>query len=194
MHEKRFNADHAHRLDYPERLTWLPPLDVVRDLAVKTGDVTVDIGAGTGYFALPLAQAVGASGRVIAVDAQEKMLEHLQKKIASQRIANIELVCAEADRTTLPAATADLVFLANVWHEIPDRKAALAEARRIAKARGRIAILDWRPDVEPENGPPLDHRLTPSSAIAELADAGFHAATQSNIGRYSWLVQAVAES
>jgi ubiquinone/menaquinone biosynthesis C-methylase UbiE len=193
MHEKRFNADHAHRLDHPERLTWLPPLDVIQALAVNPGDVAVDIGAGTGYFALPLAQAVGASGRVIAVDAQDKMLEHLQNKIASTAVSNIELVCAEADQTTLPAATADLVFLSNVWHELPDRTAALAEARRITKARGRIAILDWRPDVEPENGPPLDHRLTPSSAIAELADAGFHAATQSNVGKYSWLVQAVAE-
>ena len=193
MHEKCFNADQAHRLDHPERLTWLPPLDVIRALAVNAGDVAVDIGAGTGYFALPLAQAVGASGRVIAVDSQGKMLEHLQKKIASSELSNVELVCAEADRTTLPAATADLVLLANVWHEIPDRTAALAEVRRIAKAGGRIAILDWRPDVKPENGPPLDHRLTPSSAIAELADAGFHAATQSNVGRYSWLVQAVVE-
>lgn len=190
MHERRFDASQAHRLDQPDRLTWLPPHEVVRALAVRAGDTVADIGAGTGYFALPLALA---AGRVMAVDAQEEMLEHMRRKIASGAAANIELVRAEADATTLPGAAADLVFLANVWHELPDRAAALTDAKRILKARGRIAVLDWRPDVEPDHGPPLEHRLSASSAVAELAASGFQPAAPRNIGRYAWLVVAVAE-
>jgi ubiquinone/menaquinone biosynthesis C-methylase UbiE len=68
--------------------------------------------------------------------------------------------------------------------------AALAEAKRVLKAQGRIAILDWRPDVEPEHGPPLEHRLTPESAVTEVVAAGFHLGSQRNIGKYAWLVQA----
>lgn len=193
MHEKRFDAAFAHRLDLPERLAFLPPQEVVGSLGLAAGATVVDLGAGTGYFALPLASAVGAAGCVIAVDAQQEMLEHLRKKIALAAVSNIELVCAEADRTALPAAAADLVFLANIWHELPDRAGTLVEARRILKGRGRIAILDWRPDVEPEHGPPLHHRLSPSSTIAELMSAGLQPAVHSNIGKYSWLVQADRE-
>ena len=74
-------------------------------------------------------------------------------------MSNVDLIQAEAESTALPDGSCDLVFLANVWHEFADRSAVLNESRRILKHRGRIAILDWRPDVERENGPPLDHRL-----------------------------------
>lgn len=192
MPEKRFDAARAYRLDLPERITWLSPQEVIRALAVPAGATVVDLGAGTGYFALPLAFAVGAAGRVIAVDAQDEMLELLRRKIASSTVSNIELVCAEADRIPFLGSTCDLIFLANVWHEIPNRAAALAEAKRVLKGEGRIAILDWRPDVEPEHGPPLEHRLTASSAVAELVAAGFQPGSQQNIGKYTWLVQTVA--
>ncbi len=192
MHERRFDAALANRLDSPERITWLPPDEVIGALAVKSGETIVDLGTGTGYFALPLARAVSTSGRVIAVDAQTEMLNYLREKVAASAISNIKLVRAEADAITLPGASCDLFFLANVWHELPDRADALAEAKRILKPRGRIAILDWRPDVEPDHGPPLEHRLTPSSALAELIAAGFENPSQRNIGIYSWLLQASA--
>lgn len=194
MPEKRFDAALAYRLDLPERIAWLPPQEVIGALAIQAGTTVVDLGAGTGYFTLPLALAVGAAGRVIAVDAQEEMLELLRRKISSSAATNIELVRAEADRIALPDSTCDLIFLANVWHEIPDRAAALAEAKRILRARGRIAILDWRPDVEPEHGPPLEYRLTPASAVTELLIAGFQPGAQQNVGKYSWLLQAAQGS
>ncbi|MGA8044571.1 MAG: methyltransferase domain-containing protein [Terracidiphilus sp.] len=189
MHEKRFHPSQAHRLDAPERLTWLPPAEVVKALHVHTGEAIADVGAGTGYFALPLAKAVGPSGIVFAVDAQPEMLDLLRVKLASLVKHNIRFVHAEADDTGLPDDTCDLVFLANIWHEFDNRALVLEEAQRILKADGRIAILDWRPDVEPEAGPPLEHRLSTQSTIEELAEAGLKDVTQTHIGKYSWLVQ-----
>jgi ubiquinone/menaquinone biosynthesis C-methylase UbiE len=148
-----------------------------------------DVGAGTGYFSLPLAQAVGAEGKVYAVDAQDEMLSLLQQKLHESSVSNVELIHAEAESTALPDACCSLVFLANVWHEFAERSVVLEESHRILKHRGRIAILDWRPDVERENGPPLDHRLNPSDAVTLLLAAGFHQVASVNVGRYSWLVQ-----
>lgn len=189
MTDKRFNASLAHRLDAPERLTWLPPAEVVAALAVRAGDTIADIGAGTGYFSLPLAEAAGPQGKVYAVDAQVEMLAHLRQKLDDGAVRNIELMRAEAEATKLPDGCCNLVFLANVWHEFADRAAVLREARRILKAGGRIAILDWRPDVEREAGPPLEHRLSAADAANELHSAGFGQTTQANAGKYSWLVQ-----
>lgn len=192
MSDRRFDASQAARLDDPARLAWLPQA-VVDALNIRAGDTIADIGAGTGYFALPLAQAAGAHGKVYAVDSQAEMLEHLRKKLSGQGTAIIELIHAEAHTTTLPEASCDLVFLANVWHEFPDRRQVLRESRRILKPGGSIAILDWRPDVEREAGPPLDHRLSEEDAAAALGAEGFQQIADSHAGKYSWLVQAAIE-
>lgn len=189
MTDKRLDASQAYRLDVPERLVWLPPDEVVGTLSVQVGDTIADIGAGTGYFSIPLAMAAGACGRVYAVDAQAEMLGLLRRKLRNRAGLNIDLVHAEADRTGLPDACCNLVFLANVWHEFADRDAVLREALRILKAGGRFVIVDWRPDVEREAGPPLDHRIPAVNALEELRLAGFVQTNYANVGRYSWLTQ-----
>ena len=189
MNDRIMNAPLAGRLDNPERLLWIPPAVVIGALAVQPGDAIADIGAGTGYFSLPLAHAAGSLGQVYAVDCQAEMLGHLQFKLDTGSISNIRVINADADSTGLPNASCDLVFMANVWHEFADRPAVLREARRLLNARGRIAVLDWRPDVEPGHGPPLHHRISATHAAANLQSAGFAEVTQSNIGKYSWFVQ-----
>ncbi len=79
--------------------------------------------------------------------------------------------------------------MANVWHEIEDRSAVLGEAMRVLEPGGRIAILDWRPDVKPEHGPPLADRVDVSRAMEDLRSAGFTQVVSTEVGRYSWLVQ-----
>lgn len=191
---KRMSMERAHRLDAPERQLWLPTAEVVGVLALAAGDVVADVGAGTGYFSVPMAEAVGVTGKVYAVDVQGEMLALLRKKLEQRAAANIEPVHAGGEATGLKDGCCDLVFMANDWHEFEDRGAVLREARRILRAPGRIAILDWRPDVEPEHGPPLEHRLSAESAWAELSAAGFEPVTRGNIGSYSWLVQGRLES
>ena len=194
MHERRFNPSLAHRLDDPERLLWLPPGEIVGALGVRSGDVVADIGAGTGYFTLPIARAVELSGKVFAVDAQEEMLALLRQKLDGASLPNIEMVCAEADRTTLKDDACTLVFLANIWHEFDDRVAVLRESLRILRPGGRVAILDWRPDVEPVAGPPIAHRIAAEAAEEEMNSAGFVPLSRSATGSYSWLVQGAKQS
>jgi ubiquinone/menaquinone biosynthesis C-methylase UbiE len=189
MHEKRFNASLAHRLDDPARQLWLPTDEVLAVLCVQPGDVIADIGAGTGYFTLPLARAIGPEGKLWAVDSQAEMLSLLKQKADAEVMHNIEPVHAEADSTTLPDAICNLVFLANDWHEFENRDAVLREASRILAPGGRIAILDWRTDVEPVHGPPLAHRIAPANALEEMRLSGFKQLASTEVGLYSWLVQ-----
>jgi len=161
---------------------------VIAALGVRPGDRIADIGAGTGYFALPLARAAGSTGKVWAVDAQAEMLALLKERAGAE--STIEPVLAEARATTLADSSCTLVFLANVWHEVSDRNAMVHEADRILKSGGRVAVLDWRPDVEPVAGPPLEHRLSPETARNDLLAAGFENVTARNVGAYSWLVMA----
>jgi ubiquinone/menaquinone biosynthesis C-methylase UbiE len=142
MHNRRFPAAEAHRLDLPARRIWLPPADVLGAMAVHSGQTVADVGAGTGYFSLPLALAVGPHGKIYDVDAQDEMLLLLRHKLDEAGISNVDLIHAEADNTGLAAGSCDLLFAANVWHEFDDRAAVLKEAARVLKVGGQIAILD----------------------------------------------------
>lgn len=193
MHERRFHPSQMHRLEDPERRNWLPPDEVLVQLDLRPGWTVADIGAGTGYFTLPMASAVGSAGRIFAVDVSPEMLERLRVRLAEAMLTNVECVEAEASATRLPSASCDLVLLANVWHEFDDRGAVLAEARRVLKPAGRVALLDWRPDVEREHGPPLEHRIAPEAARQSLANAGFSATLPSYLLPFSWLLTGSVE-
>jgi 2-polyprenyl-3-methyl-5-hydroxy-6-metoxy-1,4-benzoquinol methylase len=59
MNERTFQARDVHKLEDPERLTWLPPEEVMARIGPVPGMTIADVGTGTGYFALPFARAVG---------------------------------------------------------------------------------------------------------------------------------------
>jgi ubiquinone/menaquinone biosynthesis C-methylase UbiE len=188
MHERRFHPSQAHKLDDPSRLQWLPPAEILAHLHLHPEMVVADIGAGTGYFTLPIARAVQHGGRVLAVDVAPEMLARIQAKVTEAGMRNVECVEGEASATGLATASCDLALMANVWHEFDDHAAVLAEARRILRAGGRLALLDWRPDAEPDYGPPLAHRISAAAAQQSLAQAGFSTEPASLAGKYAWLV------
>lgn len=191
MNERTFSVADAHKLEDPERPKWLPPNEVITSLEIQSGMSVADIGAGTGYFTLPIARAVGSDGKVHAVDFQTGMLDLLGKKLLEPNApTNIPLIHGTATHTTLPSVCADLVFLANVWHEVDDHALVLKEAARILRKSGRMAILDWRPNVQQPPGPPIDHRISAKTVAETLKLNGWNVERSGNVGKYSYLILA----
>lgn len=188
--ERLFDPGKADKLEDPQRSHWLPPSAVVSRLGIEPGWTIADVGAGTGYFARPLAEAVGSEGRVLAVDVQPEMLGRLLATLAETGGPwNIEPLLASAAALPVADDACDAILLANLWHEIDDRSAVAREARRAVRPGGRIAILDWEP-VEPPPGPPLDHRVGADDAREVLAAAGWFPGAPGPVGPYTWLVLA----
>ena len=189
MNERTFNVADAHKLEDPERLTWLPPDEVVVSLDLRSGMRVADIGAGTGYFTIPIARVVGESGAVYALDFQTGMLDLLGKKLLQPAApGNITVVHAAATHTTLQASCVDFVFMSNIWHELDDHALVLKETARILRPAGGVAILDWRPNVAQPPGPPLAHRIPASSVVQTLQSNGVAVERSGNVGKYSYLV------
>ncbi len=191
MNERTFHHTQAHKLDDPERLRWLPPDDVLGRLPLKKGITVADIGTGTGYFAIPIAQKIGGQGIVYAVDLQQEMLSLLRTKLSAlPGPVNVKPVLGDALHTTLASGSCDIVFMSNLWHELDDYPEVLKETARILRPGGSLAILDWSPDFAPPPGPPTDHRIAMDQVRATVQTNGWTVATAGHVGAYSHFVLA----
>ena len=120
---------------------------------VKEGMTTLDIGSAMGYFTLPLAELVGKSGRVIAVDLQEKMISVLAKKAKRRGLAErIETRICTGDSFKIDdlAGKIDVALTFAVLHEIPDQPRALAEIVKALKGGGTMVIAEPKGHVTKE--------------------------------------------
>lgn len=182
MENRVFNPDNKAILESPERYKILPPFKTLKVMCLKEDDIMIDIGCGTGYFTLPASEITGPLGRVIGVDISEEMLNEVRNKINGKG-HNIELMLS--DNITLPISDSHGTFalLVNVLHEADDMMAMLAEAKRVLKPGGRLAIIEWEKREMPL-GPPVEHRLHHDELMRLVMDSGFKMAKISPAGDY----------
>jgi ubiquinone/menaquinone biosynthesis C-methylase UbiE len=110
-----------------------------RTLAPRPGERVLEVGPGTGYYSLPLAEWLGADGRLDVFDLQQQMLDHTARRA---REAGVTLHPRQGDARRLPYddATFDAALLVAVLGEIPDPVQALRELRRVLKPDGRLVV------------------------------------------------------
>jgi ubiquinone/menaquinone biosynthesis C-methylase UbiE len=172
-------------LNSEARRKLISPETVLDMMNLQKGETLLDIGAGTGYFAVPALEYVGSAGKVIAADISAERIAAL-KKSAEPQPANFEILLCGAKKIDLPDACADRILMAFVFHEVDDRKAYLSETRRLLKERGELTIVEWAPVVSPM-GPPLSERID-YSVLAELAEAsGFRSSSYTKLNEYQYL-------
>ncbi len=182
----KFNPANAARLLSGERAQMLPPADVLDLLDARPGQVVADVGCGPGFFALPLAERVGAQGgRVLACDTAPAMLDILRRRVAEAGGSAIEALQSEESGLPLADASCDRVLLACLLHELAFPEAFLAEVSRVLRPGGRGLALDWQARETPV-GPPLASRVAPDTAAAWLAAAGLVAAPAVDVGPYAY--------
>ena len=167
-----FDPAERAKLDSPERRAAMPPEVTLVKAGIKPGDVVLDIGCGMGYFAVPASRLVGPRGMVYALDISGVMLTEIRSRTAAGGIFNINTVQASRDKLNIPEADFTLALLANVLHEVEDKKAFLAQIAAALKPGVKLAVIEWRKMETPE-GPPLSERLSEDEMQVLLKKAGF---------------------
>jgi ubiquinone/menaquinone biosynthesis C-methylase UbiE len=159
-------------LDRREREEEENPDLALRLIRVQRGSAVADLGAGSGYFTTRLARAVGATGKVYAVDIQQGMLDLLQKAVARERLTNVIPVLGAVDDPKLPGESLDLVLMVDVYHEFADPQTMLRHIRTALKPGGRLVLLEYR--AEDPDVPILpEHKMTKAQVKLEVEHEGF---------------------
>ncbi len=109
-------------------------------LAPRPGERVLEVGPGTGYYALPVAEWLGPEGRLDIFDIQQEMLDHTLRRAAQADLGNVAATQGDAQRLPYEDATFDRAYLVTVLGEIPDQEAALRELRRVLKPDGRLVV------------------------------------------------------
>jgi ubiquinone/menaquinone biosynthesis C-methylase UbiE len=164
---------YAKKFDSAERDAWQRPADVIAALGLKAGDVVADIGSGTGYFEPWLSRAVGSSGRVLALDVEPRMVEHMQQRAQQEGLRNVESRLVAPNDPGLPIASVDRILIVNTWHHIDARIHYADKLARALRPSGELWIVDFTP--ESDLGPPPAHRVASAAVVEELAHAGLSA-------------------
>lgn len=134
-------VEKAGHLDTRKR-RWLQNPGRILKPHIKEGMTVLDVGCGPGFFTIEMARLTGKSGRVIAVDLQEGMLQIVRDKIkGSEFEERITLHKCEENRIGV-SENVDFVLLFYVVHEVPDKERLFIELETILKQNGQILMVE----------------------------------------------------
>ena len=164
----------AITLESGRRLASLEIQEVVDRMNLEPGEVVADIGAGTGVFSVPMARAVGASGRVISVEVDPGFLPMILAKAALEDVNNISAVLGGFLDPRLPRDDVDVAFFHDVLHHVDDRQAYLTEVAKYMGPGSRMIVVDYNMNVEgvPHQNQP-EMLISPEQVAGWMSGVGF---------------------
>lgn len=173
-------------LDGTNRVAKLKIDEVVAALKLKPNSVVADIGAGSGVFTLPLAKAAPA-GKVYAVDIEPGLVDHITKKANEAKLTNVQGVLGKFTDANLPAKDVELALIFDVLHHIENRTEYLKNLVPYLAKAGRIAVIDFHPELGPhKNDPTL--QVTKAQSEAWFAAIGFKPVAEHALYTDKWFV------
>ncbi len=175
-------------LENPKRDEWQKPDEVIKALDLQEGQFVADIGAGSGYFTLRLARAVGEKGAVFAVDVDEGMLGYLRQRLSKENLKNVQVMQVPPHDPLLIDSSTDVVFICNVYHHLEDRAVYLRKLRKALKPDGRLVLVDFYKKEDIPVGPPLHMRISEETVTKELQDAGLQVTEKLTFLPYQYML------
>ncbi|OIP64632.1 MAG: hypothetical protein COV32_00960 [Candidatus Yonathbacteria bacterium CG10_big_fil_rev_8_21_14_0_10_43_136] len=164
------------------------PEENIKALGVHDGMVIADLGAGTGAYTLPLAEKVGESGRVYAVEVQKDFLTNIKDEATRRGLKNVELLWGNIENlggTKIKDGACDAVIISNVLFQAEDKSGLLREASRILKVGGKLFLIDWA-DSFGNLGPTSKMVVTKDSARALCEEEGFVLKNEVPVGEHHY--------
>jgi ubiquinone/menaquinone biosynthesis C-methylase UbiE len=121
-------------------------------LDLKAGQSVADVGAGTGLYVPFLAERVGRTGKVYAVDISPPFIEHIRRKAKETGLSQVTAVLGTERSVELPANSVDMIFTSDAYHHFIHYQDMLASMHRALKPGGQLIVIDY--DIEADGMSP----------------------------------------
>ena len=143
---------------------------------LAAGDTVVDLGSGAGMDVLLSARRVGPTGKAYGLDMTDEMLELARSNQADAGVDNAEFLRGHIEDIPLPDASVDVVLSNCVISLSADKGAVLAEAYRVLRPGGRLAVTDVVAEAEPTAEQKADLESWVSCLAGSLTRSGYRSA------------------
>ena len=118
-----------------------PRIDILREAGIELGSHVLDYGCGPGGYISPLAELVGPTGQIYALDTHPAAIEATERVAARKRIKNIRMISSDCS-TGLPQVSVDAVLLYDTFHHLSRPDDVLRELHRVLKTDGTLSFSD----------------------------------------------------
>jgi ubiquinone/menaquinone biosynthesis C-methylase UbiE len=149
-----------------------PRTEIVKEVGLKPGFQVLDYGCRPGGYILPVAEIIGPSGRLYALDALPIAIKMVNKIVAENNLKNVETILSNCD-TGLPDEKLDVILLYDVFHDIEDQETVLNELYRVLKQNGVISFSD--------------HHLKDDEMVSKLTATGLFNFEKRNANTYTFI-------
>lgn len=138
------------------------------------GMAVADVGAGTGLFTFMFANAVGAQGKVYAVDIAKPFLAHIAATAKAKSLPQVTTIEGGLDSPRLPEQSVDRIFICDTYHHFENPLPMLNALSRALRPGGELVLVDFKRDEATSTAWTLKHvRAGETQVIKEFARAGF---------------------
>jgi ubiquinone/menaquinone biosynthesis C-methylase UbiE len=187
-HGKLFPPENLSQLEGADRDVWQRPTQIMDALGIAEGSVVADLGAGSGWFTVRLADRVKPTGKVYAEDIQPQMIEVIKRRVQRENLQRIvETKLGNPVDPQLPTNQLDAVLIVGTYYEMEQPVALLRNAARALKTDGKIGIIDFTMDGGGP-GPPMEERVDPERVIRDANAAGLQLIARPDLLRYQYML------
>jgi ubiquinone/menaquinone biosynthesis C-methylase UbiE len=128
-------------LTYKFRDLFLPRKNILKEVGLMLGFHVLDYGCGPGSYIIPLAELVGKSGKIYALDIHPLAIQKIQKIASKKKLTNVETILSDC-KTGLQDDSIDVVLLYDTFHDLSDPNGVLEELHRTLKPNGILSFSD----------------------------------------------------
>ena len=186
QHTRLFRPEDLSELEGPDRVEWQQPGKIMDILGVGEASVVADLGAGSGWFTIRLADRVGPNGLVLSEDIQRPMIQAIKVRLDRLGLKNVMTVLGVQNDPRLPVPV-DAVLIVDAYHEMEQPVLLLTNVAKKLKPKGRIGIVNFTKDGGGP-GPAMEERVDPETVIRDAKAAGLVLRSRETFLKYQYML------
>ena len=188
QHGKLFPPENLGLLEGPDRELWQRPEQIMDALSIAEGSVVADLGAGSGWFTIRLANRVGPTGTGFAEAIHPELIGVIRRRVNRENLQRrVEVKLGKPTDPELPPNVLDAALIVDSYYEMEQPIVLLRNLARALKKNGRIGIVNFT-KAGGGPGPEMEERVDPERVTREARAAGLTLVAQPSFLRYQYML------